>query len=350
MAAKSIVFMNNKGGVGKTTLACNLAYHMASKEGQNVLFLDLDPQCNATQLLLDEDTWVDILDSDKAHEDKRSIQYALSAIRVGDSNTKADIEPIRSPRFEIDVLTGHPGLAMFEDNFSEAWTSLLSSNLGGARRTNWVSSLLRKGTSSYDLVFVDVGPSLGALNRTVLIGSDHVLTPTAADLFSLYALDNIAKWSQLWGRRYREAIERVQEEFSDDFVEEVDIADGSNTRYLGYTIQQYVSKSSSGTRRSVRSHDYYRDQIPPRAHTLDKALGGDGASHGSLDLGTVPHMFSMVPLAQSRHAPISSLEYADGLRGAQISQQASYAQQLDAIGERLAVALHSRPDDEDRPL
>jgi len=45
---KSIVVFNNKGGVGKTTLLCNLASYLSIKKGKKILIIDTDPQCNAT--------------------------------------------------------------------------------------------------------------------------------------------------------------------------------------------------------------------------------------------------------------------------------------------------------------
>jgi len=45
---KSIAFFNNKGGVGKTTLLCNLASYFSKKLNKKVLVIDADPQCNAT--------------------------------------------------------------------------------------------------------------------------------------------------------------------------------------------------------------------------------------------------------------------------------------------------------------
>lgn len=48
---RTISFFNNKGGVGKTTISTNVA-HYFSQRGQRVLYVDCDPQCNATQLML----------------------------------------------------------------------------------------------------------------------------------------------------------------------------------------------------------------------------------------------------------------------------------------------------------
>lgn len=338
--SQALAFMNNKGGVGKTTLACNLAYDLAARQGKKILVVDLDPQCNATQLLLEEDLWSTILNGLTAHKDSRSILYALSKIRRGDSEVCTGVTPVNSPRFNVDVLAGHPSLALIEDTMSSSWAQLLGGDLGGARRTNWLAQLITEVPGGYDYVVIDVGPSLGALNRSVIIGTDYVVTPTAADLFSLFALENIAEWITHWSRQYLGAVERVEEAFGEDAREAgVTRENELKARYLGYTIQQYVSKSSSdGKRRGVKSYDFYRNQIPKKAQKLVDSLGPlrGGGAH---DLGTVPHMFSMVPLAQGRHAPIASLTKDDGLRGAQISQQAKYRDQLEQIGDKLIELL-----------
>lgn len=53
---KSIAFFNNKGGVGKTTLLCNVAGYLALHKNAKVLVIDADPQCNATQSLFSDET------------------------------------------------------------------------------------------------------------------------------------------------------------------------------------------------------------------------------------------------------------------------------------------------------
>ncbi|WP_202813702.1 AAA family ATPase [Rhizobium ecuadorense] len=60
---QSIAFFNNKGGVGKTTLLCNLAAYLALIKKKKVLVVDADPQCNATQLMLDETEVLKIYDT-----------------------------------------------------------------------------------------------------------------------------------------------------------------------------------------------------------------------------------------------------------------------------------------------
>lgn len=55
----------------------------------------------------------------------------------------------------------------------------------------------------------------------------------------------------------------------------------------------------------------------------------------SRELGVVPNMFSMIPMAQTAHAPIADLTPADGVRGAQVTQQKRYIEQLTSMFDRL---------------
>lgn len=327
---KSLVFFNNKGGVGKTTLACNMAAYIAEHTCKRVLVVDLDPQCNATQLLLEEATW-DKLYGNKRDSIRKTIMKVLRPIRMGDSGIDTDLDIERSDRFGVDVLPGHPSLSMMEDRLSSSWGDFQGGDLGGARRTRWVSSLV--DAVDYDLVIFDLGPSLGALNRTVLLSSEGFVTPMAADLFSLYALDNISEWIAAWTRDYNRAAQVINDREEDD-VDSLQLPNSgaASAGWIGYTVQQYVTKAMHGTSRSVNAYERFRKQIPSRGETLVTMSYPGILDH---NLGVVPNMFSMVPLAQAAHAPIKDLTFADGLRGAQVNQQQRYAERLNAIAQRL---------------
>lgn len=327
---KSLCFFNNKGGVGKTTLACNMASHIAKNLSSRVLLVDLDPQCNATQLLLHEEQW-EKLYGNRRDSQRRTVLKVLRHIRAGDSSIDVELEVVRSSRFGIDVLPGHPSLSMVEDRLSSSWVDFQAGDLGGARRSAWLSELVR--SAEYDLVILDVGPSLGALNRTVLLGSDTFVTPMAADLFSLYALDNISEWIASWRRDYERGFSSLVERKEFD-PQEYGLAREPKVdhAFAGYTVQQYVTKAMGGGYREVNAYDRYKRLIPERADALT-ALRYPAAEEPNL--GVVPNMFSMVPLAQAAHAPIRDLSPSDGLRGAQISQQARYSERLEEIADRL---------------
>ncbi len=331
---KSLTFFNNKGGVGKTTLACNLASYMARELKKRILLVDCDPQCNSTQLLLDEEQWEYLYD-DIEIAPSRTVLKVLDYIRAGDSGIDTTVDVQTSERFGFDVLAGHPGLAAFEDRLSASWVEFLGGDLGGARRSCWVAGLV--DAADYDLVVFDLGPSLGALNRSVLIGSDRFVTPMAADLFSLYALDNISSWFQSWIREYARGVSALQENRPGD-LERYRIPEKPRVSkgFAGYTIQQYVTKTSAGSTRPTAAYDRYKKQVPERAKRLTEL---QAASVADANLGTVPYMFSMVQLAQAAHSPIRELTTSDGVRGAQVSQKLRYIKQLDELSQRLVANL-----------
>jgi cellulose biosynthesis protein BcsQ len=79
---KSVVFFNNKGGVGKTTFTCNVVSFLNLHKSKCVLLIDADPQCNATQALLRDDRHHQIGQPARALDDHR-VGVALVALSAG---------------------------------------------------------------------------------------------------------------------------------------------------------------------------------------------------------------------------------------------------------------------------
>lgn len=125
---RTLSFFNNKGGVGKTTLSTNVAHYFA-RQGKQVLYVDCDPQCNATQLMLTEEQHERIYLSSKNDEQAERDSLANTVyslfipLREGETDIEPDIRPVRSERFGVDVLPGHPALSNIEDVMSDAWQS-----------------------------------------------------------------------------------------------------------------------------------------------------------------------------------------------------------------------------------
>jgi cellulose biosynthesis protein BcsQ len=336
---KSICFFNNKGGVGKTTLTCNIAAHFALAMRKRVLLVDCDPQCNTTQLVLNEESTQRLYRQRESRGRTGTILDVVRPLEVGDAGIDASINPILASanRFGVDLLAGHPRLSIVEDTLSQAWSETGAGRIGGLRRSNWCASLCASLAQRYDIVFFDIGPSLGSLNRTVLLGTQFFVSPMGADLFSIYGIRNIAEWLTHWLGVYETGFNLSENESPGALAEfGVGRVPAIRRGFAGYTVQQYITKSKGGVRRATKAYERLLGDIPTE---VSGALGGFwalGQNPTAMHLGDVPHMYSLVPLAQSVNAPIRELVASDGLVGSQFKQRDSYVNNLNAIVGALA--------------
>lgn len=338
---RSVVFFNNKGGVGKTTLACNVASQLATTKMLRILLVDCDPQCNTSQLVLDTEQWTDLYWGE-SKTGQRTLIDLVRPLELGDAGIASGVEPLRASRnrFNIDLLPGHPRMSIIEDLLSRAWSDASGGDIGGLRRTNWVSSLLKEYESRYDLVMFDVGPSLGSLNRTVLVGCDTFVTPMGADIFSLVAIRNIAEWMTNWTSVYATGVSLCEERHPKALENFGISSDGDPVaRFAGYTIQQYITKSKKGVRRPTQAFESILSDVPQQVQQHLMSFVLDDLTLDDLRLGDVPNMFSLIPLAQSVNTPISELKAADGLAGGQYQQQQNYMRTIEQVTEALARNL-----------
>jgi cellulose biosynthesis protein BcsQ len=335
----SLCLFNNKGGVGKTTLTCNIAAHFALEKRKRVLLVDCDPQCNTTQLVLTEDATQKLYRQRESRGRTATILDVVRPLQVGDASIDPNIQPVLASanRFGVDLLPGHPRLSIVEDTLSQAWSEAAGGNIGGIRKSNWCAALCDSFEGRYDIVLFDIGPSLGSLNRTVLLGAQYFASPMGADLFSIFGVKNIAEWLTHWLRVYEIGLDLTEREASGSLADfGIKRSPAIKSGFAGYTVQQYITKSKGGVRRPTKAYERLLQDIPSEiANSLGKFLA-DGITIKAAHLGDVPHMYSLVPLAQSVNAPIRELVASDGLVGSQFKQAESYSKNLTSIAQMLA--------------
>jgi AAA domain len=227
-------------------------------------------------------------------------------------------------------------MSIVEDRLSDAWSHLTAADTGGFRVTNWCSHLLSCVRDRYDHVIFDVGPSLGALNRTVILASDYVVTPFGCDIFSLLGIRNISTWIQNLDKMYKRAVVAAVEDKSQIFKLYNLIRDTENHfRFAGYSVQQYVTRKFKEGPRPVKSYERIISKIPD---TVDEAMNfitPQSLTISNLQLGHIPFLYSLVPIAQSANTPIHALTGADGVVGSQYAQVKEYGKLMAQACEKL---------------
>lgn len=319
----SVGFFNNKGGVGKTTLLCNVAASLGVAE-HKVLVVDADPQCNASAYLLPENELADILLNNK----HSSIDSFYEPVRRGQGYS-SDIPTIfSSERFRVDLIAGDPKLSLREDLLATDWAAMRNGEPRGFQTTYAIKELLSR-LSNYDYVFVDMGPSLGALNRSVLLGVDYFLMPLSVDIFSLMAVSNILKSMTNWKEALTQAVDRHFNAENCNFrIAGKDVS--WDLKFAGYVMQQYTAKNRGGIRQAVGAFERIIGEQKEELVALAEFFNTADAVN---NLGEIPTLSSVVPLSQQAHAPIFDLGAKDGIVGSHYNRVAEAGEFYHKIAE-----------------
>nr|WP_314631165.1 AAA family ATPase [uncultured Janthinobacterium sp.] len=335
--ARVISFFNNKGGVGKTTTSTNIAAGLAQKFNKKVLYIDLDPQCNSTLLITGEDVVTECYWSNPGSI--KTILNVVEPLLEDDPSIYFDASIINKNknRFGVDVLMGHPKLSAIEDRLGEAWVKVAGGEIGPLRKTNWCNALLQEVRTEYDYILIDLGPSLGSLNRSALIASDYFVTPMSIDIFSIIGLRNISDWLTDWIRRYERGIENLLHSGKELSLDKYPVRRDLPIKQgcIGYTTQSYATrKNVDGQRRTTQAFENILSRFSD-----EFMLNLGDFIHPSLKtglvLGEIPNMFSLAPLAQKNSVPIRGLKASDGIFGAHYSQAAMYSGIFDRVSENV---------------
>lgn len=323
---KTVAFFNNKGGVGKTTLLYHLAW-MYSELGVRTVALDLDPQSNLTSSFLSEDRldelWV-------GPAEGQTIVTAVSPLL---EEGTGEVQP---PHLEVisrrlALVPGDLALARVEDELSSQWSKCLDGNAKAFRITTAFHRVVRLAAEKFqaELVLLDVGPNLGALNRCALIAADHVVVPLVPDLYSLQGLRNLGptlqKWRKGWQKRMEEAPNSLTSLPSGDMAP------------AGYIVLQHATRQS----RPVRAYLRWAERIPSeyRNAMLLPAAEGVTLDNDPHCLAQLKHYRSLMPMAMEAGKPIFHLKPADGAIGSHVAAVAECAKDFHRLARQLATAL-----------
>jgi cellulose biosynthesis protein BcsQ len=195
---KKLVFCNNKGGVGKTTLAFNCGVNFANK-GFKTALIDLDPQCNLTLQSLGINFYENTLFSGSAKTVYDVLRPKIEG--SGDIDNKVKLESVRG---NLYILPGDVRLSLFEDLLLSSYNQAAAGNLRGYSDTSAIDRYLNEigAAEDIDIFIIDTSPSLGVLNRIIFLGADYFIVPLNPDSYSLQGIKNLGpvfeNWKKLW--------------------------------------------------------------------------------------------------------------------------------------------------------
>lgn len=271
MTARIIALSNQKGGVGKTTTAINLATALAAC-GNRVLVVDFDPQGNTT-------TGFGV--------DKRNLAASSYSLLMGESNLAASTITTQVPNLWLVPSTIH---------LSGAEVELVPV----MARENRLKDALAPTKEFYDYVFIDSPPSLGLLTINALVASSDVLIPMQCEFFAMEGLSQLFK-----------TIELVRKNLNPDL------------QMLGVLLTMFDKRNNLAQQvvDNVREHlgEKVFDTIIPRNVRLSEAPshGAPGLIYDVRSPGSQAYIRLAAELMQRFAAP--------AIQGGQATQQAAHA-------------------------
>ena len=201
--AHIISIINLKGGVAKTTTAVALAETLSSQFGKKVLVIDLDPQTNATTMLIGETKWKDLngkgwtlatLFKDALDPNNKSFDLSKT-LQKGAS----DVQGAQS----VDIIPSSLDLIDVQDKLASAPTGQYYS----ITPTDLLRLAVKSIVDEYDIVLIDCPPNLGIITLNGLRISSGYLIPTVPDVLSTYGIPQIVTRVANFSKEIGESIE-----------------------------------------------------------------------------------------------------------------------------------------------
>lgn len=297
--SKKLVYFNNKGGVGKTTLAYNTAVKFA-EHGYKTVLIDLDPQCNLSLLAMG-----DYFIKDHLLPESGTIYTVLQKIVEGggDINVNVGFEKV-GPTGNLFILPGSSNLSQYENSLITSWGEAASGQERGFFNTSAISRFLDQKAlnDEIDIFIIDTSPTLGLLNRVIFLDSNYFITPLMPDAFSIQGIQNLgsifAQWRENW--KVTGKVLAKNKGISSDKVLEGD------SLFIGYIINSYNQYGN----KPIKANREWMERIPELVkENISEKHGKNGLVEKSwrTPLSVMKDYGTLVPVSQEKNKAIFNL-------------------------------------------
>ncbi len=328
MSRPIIAVFNPQGGVYKTTLVYHLAW-MYNDLGVRVVAADLDPQANLSSAFLPEDRLEELWQSNTHAE---TIFGAVQPLMEGTGDVHTPHLEIFDDR--IALLVGDLSLSTFEDELSNSWADCLDRKPSAFRVMSAFWRVMQMAATHHqaDVILVDLGPNLGALNRAALIAADYIVVPLSPDIFSLQGLRNLGPtlhdWRNAWQKRLVEQPDNLNVPLPTGQMEPA-----------GYIVSQHSVRLDG----PVKAYDRWIAHIPStyqgyvlgQPTTVSPSLADDPHK-----LALLKSYRSLMPLAHEAGKPMFHLKPADGAIGSHLQAALSAGRDFKQLAQVIAERTH----------
>ena len=305
MTTPIITFFNNKGGVGTTSLVYHLAWMYADR-GRRVVAVDLDPQSNLTSFFLTDEQIEQIWENKNS---PNTIFRCIQPLIKGTGDILApELIDVEIDSVSLALLAGDLTLSDFEDDLATVWPECANGRERAFQVTSAIWRVIQEAIDGFDadLVLIDMGTDLGSINRAIMIATDYIVIPLAADLFSVQGLKNLGPTLNRWRQQWQERVPKNP-------AADLQLPAGS-MEPIGYVAMLHAERVS----RPTLAYQRWLAQIPNVYQT--EIIGQTPVDYLSFAedpnfLGKLKHYRSLMPMAQEVHKPIFYLKPADGVVG-----------------------------------
>lgn len=289
---KIVSMYNNKGGVSKTTTLFNLAV-LLTQRGNRVLLADCDPQCNLTEMFFASQP--DLDDPDKELPGT-SIYQALLPRFKGETGVinPASINIVESVLYKkLFLFRGDLEFSLAETYLGTAWNQAVTENIHEKNTYVALYKLLHSlgKAHGYDYILCDVGPSTGAITRSVVLSCDGIFIPLVPDRFCNQAVRVLGRVVREWTSRHQQITQSLKPFSIEGFP--------GTPLLLGAVIQNYKVHTGS---KAKQSYAKWQKRI---SADMQKHLIGETGIHAAegLDaanpyIATIRDVGPLAPVAQ----------------------------------------------------
>ena len=201
MRAKIISFINLKGGVAKTTTTVGTAIALAEHFKKRVLVIDMDPQTNATIMLIGDEKWKEL--DDAGHTLYSLFQEKLIKKRKGSFSLPETIQK------NIGNLKNVAGLDLFPSSLrlikiQDHLADIERKSDFGKRSWEVLRDAVSQIVEEYDYILIDCPPNMGILTQNALYISDYYIIPCIPDILSTYGIpemhSEVKEFEETWDK------------------------------------------------------------------------------------------------------------------------------------------------------